>query len=66
MIKFCLFGAGRIGAIHAGNIAAHPDARLCIIVDPDRAAAERLARHHDAAIGNQLQALGDPAVDARW
>jgi myo-inositol 2-dehydrogenase / D-chiro-inositol 1-dehydrogenase len=64
MIKFCLFGAGRIGAIHAGNIAARPDARLCIIVDPDRTAAERLARRHDAAIGDQLQALGDPAVDA--
>ena len=43
MIDFCQFGAGRIGAIHAGNIATHPDARLQIIIDPDRAAAERLA-----------------------
>ena len=24
MISFCQFGAGRIGAIHAGNIAGHP------------------------------------------
>ena len=43
MIGFCQFGAGRIGAIHAGNIAGRPDARLQIVVDPDRAAAERLA-----------------------
>jgi len=43
MIGFCQFGAGRIGAIHAGNIASHPDARLQFVVDPDRAAAERLA-----------------------
>jgi hypothetical protein len=25
MISFCQFGAGRIGAIHAANIAAHPE-----------------------------------------
>ena len=28
MISFCQFGAGRIGQIHAGNIARHPRARL--------------------------------------
>ena len=26
VINFCQFGAGRIGAIHAENIARHPDA----------------------------------------
>ena len=26
MLNFCQFGAGRIGQIHAGNIAAHPGA----------------------------------------
>jgi len=41
MISFCQFGAGRIGAIHAANIAAHPKARLHTIVDTDREAAER-------------------------
>jgi myo-inositol 2-dehydrogenase / D-chiro-inositol 1-dehydrogenase len=44
MISFCQFGAGRIGAIHAANVAAHPEARLNTIVETDRAAAERLAR----------------------
>jgi myo-inositol 2-dehydrogenase / D-chiro-inositol 1-dehydrogenase len=64
MIGFCQFGAGRIGAIHAGNIASHPDARLQFVVDPDRAAAERLAGHHRAAVGSQAEALANPAVNA--
>jgi myo-inositol 2-dehydrogenase / D-chiro-inositol 1-dehydrogenase len=64
MIGFCQFGAGRIGAIHAGNIASHPDARLQFVVDPDRAAAERLAGRHRAAVGSQAEALANPAVNA--
>ena len=50
MIRFCQFGAGRIGAIHAGNIASRHDARLQFVVDPDRAAAERLAARYGAAV----------------
>jgi myo-inositol 2-dehydrogenase/D-chiro-inositol 1-dehydrogenase len=64
MINFCQFGAGRIGAIHAGNIAGHPDARLQIIVDPDGAAAERLAVRYGAKTGSPAEAFADPAVDA--
>src|SRR5713101_952392 len=64
MIGFCQFGAGRIGAIHAGNIASRHDARLQFVVDPDRAAAERLAGHHCAAVGSQVEALADPSVNA--
>ena len=64
MIGFCQFGAGRIGAIHAGNIAGHPAARLQIVVDPDRAAAERLAGHYGAAVASQAEALADPTVNA--
>src|SRR5436190_4711813 len=64
MISFCQFGAGRIGAIHAGNIASHHDARLQFVVDPDRAAAQRLAGRHGAAVGSQAEALADPTVNA--
>jgi myo-inositol 2-dehydrogenase/D-chiro-inositol 1-dehydrogenase len=64
MISFCQFGAGRIGAIHAGNIARHPGAHLCAIVDVDRPAAERLASRHGAAVRTQASALADPAIDA--
>jgi myo-inositol 2-dehydrogenase / D-chiro-inositol 1-dehydrogenase len=64
MISFCQFGAGRIGAIHAANIAAHPEARLNAIVETDRAAAERLAGRYGAALRDQAEALADPAIDA--
>jgi myo-inositol 2-dehydrogenase/D-chiro-inositol 1-dehydrogenase len=33
-------------------------------VDPDRAAAERLAGRYGAAAGSQAQALADPTVEA--
>ena len=62
MISFCQFGAGRIGAIHAANIAAHPDARLNTIVDTDRAAAQRLVERYGAVLRGQAEALADPAV----
>jgi myo-inositol 2-dehydrogenase / D-chiro-inositol 1-dehydrogenase len=64
MIGFCQFGAGRIGAIHAANIASHPAARLHIVVDPDRAAAEQLAGRYGAAVGSEAEALTDPTIDA--
>jgi myo-inositol 2-dehydrogenase/D-chiro-inositol 1-dehydrogenase len=64
MINFCQFGAGRIGSIHAGNIARHPGARLHLVVDTDRAAAERLGGLYGAAVGSTADALADPAVDA--
>jgi myo-inositol 2-dehydrogenase/D-chiro-inositol 1-dehydrogenase len=64
MIAFCQFGAGRIGAIHASNIAAHPQATLRAVVDPDRTAAERLAARYGCAVATEAEALANPAVDA--
>src|SRR6202045_3246027 len=64
MISFCQFGAGRIGAIHAANIAAHPEARLNTIVETDRAAAEQLAGQYGAVLRDQGEAFADPAIDA--
>ena len=55
MIDFCQFGAGRIGAIHAGTIALHPNARLKVVVDTDRAAAERLAARYSARVASQAE-----------
>jgi hypothetical protein len=37
-MNFCQFGAGRIEAIHAGNIAAHAGARLRIALAQKMAA----------------------------
>jgi myo-inositol 2-dehydrogenase / D-chiro-inositol 1-dehydrogenase len=43
MLDIAVLGAGRIGQIHAANIAAHPDATLVGIADTDATAAGRLA-----------------------
>jgi myo-inositol 2-dehydrogenase/D-chiro-inositol 1-dehydrogenase len=54
MLSIAVIGAGRIGDIHARNIAAHPGARLAGVADVDRVAAERLA----TACGAQALSLG--------
>lgn len=64
MITFCQFGAGRIGAIHAANIAAHPNAQLRYVVDPVAEAAESLATKYGASVVDMATALADPAVNA--
>ncbi len=62
--EFCQFGAGRIGGIHAANIAASDRAGLRYVVDViDKAAAE-LANKHGGRPATAQEALGDPAVDA--
>ena len=43
MLTFALFGAGRIGRLHAANIASHANARLAAVADTVPAAAEELA-----------------------
>jgi myo-inositol 2-dehydrogenase/D-chiro-inositol 1-dehydrogenase len=43
MIRFTLIGAGRIGKIHAENIARHPKATLAYVADADAGAARALA-----------------------
>ncbi|QIB64282.1 inositol 2-dehydrogenase [Kineobactrum salinum] len=64
MIGFCLVGAGRIGAIHAANIASLPQARLLCVVDAIAAPAAALAQQYEARHCELDQALADPAVDA--
>ncbi len=64
MLTFAQFGAGRIGAIHAGNLAASGGARLAHVVDVHEAAAVSLAARHGAECSDALTALRDPAVDA--
>ena len=64
MLTFCQFGAGRIGLIHAANIAAHPGAELRYVVDVNQPAAEALAAKHGAKVTTADAALADPAVKA--
>jgi myo-inositol 2-dehydrogenase/D-chiro-inositol 1-dehydrogenase len=62
MFNVAVFGAGRIGQIHARNAAACPDLHLKYIVDPDRAAADHLARQTEAAAVDSDAALGDASI----
>jgi myo-inositol 2-dehydrogenase / D-chiro-inositol 1-dehydrogenase len=64
MIDVALFGAGRIGSIHAGNIVRQPGVRLQYVVDVDRAAAEALAQKHGAKVADAETAFADANVDA--
>ena len=58
------FGAGRIGKIHARNIASHPRSTLYGIVDPVEEAGKALAEQYDTKFMEETDALGDPQVDA--
>jgi myo-inositol 2-dehydrogenase/D-chiro-inositol 1-dehydrogenase len=64
MIETALFGAGRIGKIHAANLAAHPAARLKYVVDVNGDAARELASLHGARPASADEAFADPAVKA--
>ncbi len=64
MIDICQFGAGRIGKIHAANIAAHPGARLRYVVDVNHEAATELANAYGADVVDAGAALADSGVGA--
>jgi myo-inositol 2-dehydrogenase / D-chiro-inositol 1-dehydrogenase len=62
MAAVALFGAGRIGAIHAANVAEHPGLSLKYVVDPVAEAAGRIAEAHGARLATAAAALADPEV----
>ena len=64
MIEVALFGAGRIGQIHAGNIARLPGVRLKYVIDVNRAAAIELAGKLRAEVRTADAALADEAIRA--
>src|ERR1700752_2917566 len=61
-LKIAVIGAGRIGQIHARNVAAHPAALLAGISDPDRAAADRLAQATESTVIDPDSAFRADAV----
>jgi myo-inositol 2-dehydrogenase/D-chiro-inositol 1-dehydrogenase len=64
MTDVALFGAGRIGKIHAGNLARQPGVALKYVVDVNSAAASELAAKHGAKVGTADQIFGDASVKA--
>ena len=63
MPNLALIGAGRIGAIHGSNVAADPKLTLTAIVDPNRDAADALARATGAVVCSLETVLADPQVE---
>ena len=64
MIDVALFGAGRIGTIHAGNVARQPGVRLKYVVDVDETAAGKLAQQHGAQAASAETAFDDASIGA--
>ncbi|HET6802225.1 MAG TPA: inositol 2-dehydrogenase [Casimicrobiaceae bacterium] len=64
MIDVALFGAGRIGTIHAGNVARQPGVRLQYVVDVDAQAAKKLAEPYGAKVADAETVFNDAAVGA--
>jgi myo-inositol 2-dehydrogenase/D-chiro-inositol 1-dehydrogenase len=69
MLSIAVIGAGRIGNIHARNIAAHGRVRLAGVADIDMGAAERLAiacgapaLSLDAAFAADAVLIGSPTT----
>jgi len=62
MHDIAIIGAGRIGKIHAANVAANPRLRLARVIDPFADAAVALAAQHGAAVSTIDDALADPAI----
>jgi myo-inositol 2-dehydrogenase / D-chiro-inositol 1-dehydrogenase len=63
-MEVALFGAGRIGKIHAANLAAQPGVKLKYVVDVSASAASELAQKHGAKVVDVEVALKDSGVSA--
>jgi myo-inositol 2-dehydrogenase/D-chiro-inositol 1-dehydrogenase len=64
MKNVAVFGAGRIGRIHASNLAALSGVQLKYVFDPVPAAAADLAQKHGATVASIEEVLADRSVDA--
>ena len=64
MMEVAVFGAGRIGKIHAGNLVREPGVRLKYVSDVNAQAAQELAARYGAQVANIDTALADPAIGA--
>ena len=63
-MKVALFGAGRIGKVHAASIRMDPRTQLVAVTDVVTEAAEALAQEHCAEARSADVILGDTGIDA--
>ena len=65
MVRIAVLGCGRIGRMHAENIAAHPRAELAGVFDVVDAAASSVAATLNATkFASAAEVFGSPEVDA--
>lgn len=64
MFNIALFGCGRIGKVHAVNIAAHPSTQIKAVIDPYHEGAVQLANQYGAQVMSVDEALSDKSIDA--
>jgi myo-inositol 2-dehydrogenase / D-chiro-inositol 1-dehydrogenase len=64
VIRFALFGAGRIGKMHAENLAKRTDCELVYVVDTKPEAAKALAEPLGAKQATAEKAFADKKVNA--
>ncbi len=65
MKNVALFGAGRIGRIHAANLAALPGVKLKTVSDPMPESAREVAALHGAAVAPSIESIfADASIDA--
>lgn len=63
MPNIALFGAGRIGNVHAATIANHPDCNLAAVVDVYAPAAEKLAETYGSKVSTSEAVFSDSSID---
>lgn len=62
MFNIALFGAGRIGQVHAVNIAGHKETKLYSVIDPYQPNAVALAEKYQAKVQKTEEAMQDPNI----
>ena len=63
-MRFGVIGAGRIGKIHAANVAARPDCEVAYVADVDAGAAAALAKSTGGEVASIEAIIASAAVDA--
>ncbi len=63
MKNVALLGAGRIGRIHASNLAALPGVKLAAVCDPFAENARAVAQSYGADVSTIEAVLANPAID---
>lgn len=57
MLRIAVLGCGRIGRMHAANVAAHPRATLASVYDVHRPSADEVAARHGVHVAETAEAV---------